>query len=249
MKTILSIIILILISQNLFAKTTSYFVVPIGGKLVPGSNLTIDKQGTLTLTLLVGENASRKFRAGTYRYGIIPKPSAVRNLDELLKNKQYEKLIMNAPSVYKKYHYLGWGDYVSALQGQAYLAQKKYQKAIDCFTKDAPSNSRFPDALLKGQIQVYLAQNKLKKVEASLKKLKKSTNPAFAVFSFNTQATLYEKAGKKQEAVLEYMKIILLFDPNKISSSINTQRKQAKQKTIKLLKSMKDDRWKQIQKL
>jgi hypothetical protein len=72
-----------------------------------------------------------------------------------------------------------------------------------------------------------------------------NSDPKTAAYAFNTSAAMLAAQGKKREAILDYMKTLLLCDPREVPEAREVARKEVKA----LLHDLKDPREKEIDKL
>ena len=66
-----------------------------------------------------------------------------------------------------------------------------------------------------------------------------------AAFAFNVRGQILNGQGKKKEAVLEYLKTLVLFKPG----IAPRERQNARQQVVALLKEMNDARWQFFEKV
>ena len=81
-----------------------------------------------------------------------------------------------------------------------------------------------------------LAQNKTKAAKSALEKMR-TTDPKVAAFVFNARGELLQKEGKPKEAILQYLKTVLLFD-----KSVGSVRQDAYKEVVGILEELKDNR-------
>jgi len=227
-----------LVAARLWAE--GCYVVDKGGNRIGGDSLTANEEGDLQLKI---KGAVRTFKRGTYRYGYVPKPRQVELLEKAFEQERYDLVKEKAPEIFDTYKYLGWGDLISYWYGQAYIAEKNPAEALRKFEEGERYAGPHVDALAKGKVTAYLDLGKDKEAGELLGKLKGSPNDGVAAFGFYASGRLLEKDGKKKEAVLQYLKTVLLFEPG---GSVAVERQQAKAAAAALLKQMGDPRHEQI---
>lgn len=94
-----------------------------------------------------------------------------------------------------------------------------------------------------GLTQAYLALGNDKEARELLTKLKASDAKETVAFAFIASGQLLERENKKKEAVLEYLKTVLLFEPG----TVPRERQEAKARAVALLKGIGDERWQLIE--
>lgn len=212
------------------------YVQPTNGDKVVGSSLSSDGTGNLTLKLKGG--ASRNFRRGTYRSAWTPKPKEVVAAEATIRKGDMSGALKQLEQAYRKYRYVGWGGYTAYMQAKIYLKTGKNNDA-ERVCRDAlrlPLSESESAKLKQGLVQSLLAQNKITEAKREIKNLR-TTEPKVAAFVFNVRGDLLQKENKPKEAVLQYLKTILLFD-----KSVGSVRKEAYVETVKILEELKDNR-------
>jgi len=212
------------------------------GRRAVGVALTAEKNGTLRLQLKAG-GPVQTFKPGTYRYAYIPKPAEIARIEQLFaagKNADVEK---QAPLLFEKYKFLGWGDHVAYLHGGVLLRQGKAAEALDVFDRGKPYTVLHGSELLEGRVDALIVLGKEDDARRELANLAKSDDRNVAAFVFNARGRLLVKQGKKKDAVLEYLKTLLLFKPGVVSAA----RKEARANVVALLKDLKDPRAKEFE--
>lgn len=225
-------------------RSAACWVLTKSGRRIPGAALTALPDGTLRLQLKAG-GPIETFKPGTYRAAYIPKPRQVTQLEALLARKQYADVVKYGPALFAGYKFLGWGDSIAALHARALLAQGKAEDAVKVLDEARPWAWFHGDELFKTRIQALLELKKFDEVMKSAEALSKSDRPDAAAFAFNVRGRILEAKGRKREAVLEYLKTVLLFRPGRV----DRERKEAKERVVALLKDMKDPRWKEFEKM
>jgi len=214
------------------------------GRRVPGAALTALPDGTLRLQLQAG-GPVQTFKPGTYRAAYIPKPREVAQLEALFARKQYADVVKYGPAVFARYKFLGWGDYVAALHARALLAQNKPEAALKVLDEARAWAWFHQDELLKARVLALVELKKFDDALQAAEALAKSDRRDMAAFAFNIRGRILAAKGRKREAVLEYLKTVLLFRPGQA----DRERTEAKERVVALLKEMKDPRWKEFEKL
>ncbi len=220
------------------------YVVLRNGAKIEGVALKAESDGTLKLQLKAG-GQSQIFKPGTYRYGYVPKPKAVKQLEEAHEGGKHDAILKVAGQIFEHYKFLGWGGHIAYIEGMSHIANKDYTKAKNAFERGRSYAAGHEDELAKGMVLVMLGLDQFDQVQAVIEKLKKSGDDETAAFAFNVQGRILAKQGKKKEAVLEFLKTLLLFRPN----SVVRERNEAREQAVALMKEMNDARWKSIQEI
>ncbi len=216
------------------------YVIDGQGNRIQGQDIIVKQNGDLELKI---GNATRGFRSGSYKYAFVPKPNDVVLLEKALEQERFDVIVQQAPRIFENFKFVGWGGRIAYLEGSAYLEQKNYQKALDVFQNGERYAGPQMDQIMRGKVRAYLALDRAKDATPLLETLRKAEAPEIAAFAFNASGQLLEKQGKNKEAVLQYLKAVLLFEP----AVGGYERKQAKQNVVALLKQMGDERHKTFQ--
>lgn len=154
-------------------------------------------------------------------------------------------MIRVAGAVFDKYKFVGWGDHVAYLEGMAYLKQETPDaaKALEAFQKGREFAGLYGDELMRGFILGLLESGKRDQAAELLDRLVTSAAEEDAAFAFNTRGRILVEEGKRREAVLEYLKTLLLFEPGEAGDL----RAEARQQVVSLLKDMNDARYKRFE--
>ena len=222
------------------------FVVTNDGRRLDADAIRADSQGTLEVRI---GGATQTLRRGNYRTVSTPKPKPVELLEKAATQGRYDIVRDKAPEVFDAYRYLGWGGYIATRHGQAYLENNNPERALQIFNQgddyaELQVNEEEQTALLnKGKAEALLDLGRTEQALGILKNLKTAGNDELAAFAFNAAGRLLAQQGKKKEAVLEYLKTVLLFEPG----NVQRERSEAKEQVVKLLKEMGDPRYEKFQ--
>jgi len=215
-------------------------------KKIRADKISADSKGVLTYT---ASGFSQKMKPSAYRYARVPKPRSVSKAYSKLKSKKYAEAIKAFKKAYKQYRYLGWNVYCIYYTAKAYDKLGKKTEAIAEINKitappqDKTKLSRYMEAK-KLLAELYIAESKFDKAYLVLKELGKAPSPAIAAFANNKQGDILAKQGKQKDAVLMYLRTVLLFDKTN-----KKERPEALIKTIKLLKTRKDNKYIDFEKI
>ncbi len=216
------------------------------GTRIQGEQITANRQGDLQVT--IGGGAQTTYRRGTYRKVYTPEPTAVKNLQRAYELERYELVLERGPEIYDQYKYLGWGGKIGHLLGRAHLEQGNAQKALQLledaakFAELQMNEDEQMAELNTGRVAALLELDRVDEAQKILTQLKGAEGDDVAAFAFTASARLFKKQGKNREAVLEYMKAVLLFEPGQVPE----ERKRAKEELVALLQEMNDPRYQSI---
>lgn len=234
-KAIFGALAILVSVSSLHAKDDKPYVIDARGEKIVGTKLTADPTGNLTMKI---GPVGQKFPRGRYKFAWVPMPPEVLAAAKSLKARKLDDALSKFSSAFNKYKYLGWAGYTAYFKGTIEMQQKRFDAAEKTFAdalrynNDAKSKAK----LQKGQVEALIAQNKSDAAKRILDKLK-SSDPDVATYVFNTRGAMLKAEGKKKEAVLQYLKTILLFD-----KSVGTVRSEAYVQAIGLMDDLKDRR-------
>ena len=216
------------------------FIVTKSNKKVVADKIAADSRGVLTYT---ASGFSRKMKPGEYKYARISKPKAVSKAYKKLKAKKYADAAKAFEKAYKNYRYLGWNTYC-AYYGAAALnkAGKKTAAIARINLLDKPPADRLSVAdYLKAKkllAELYIETNKLDDAEKTLKELGTAKSDSIAAFANVKQGDILLKKGKRKDALLMYLRTVLLFN-----KSNKRERPEALKKTVEILKGDRDNKY------
>ena len=236
-------LILALVGVEAYAAKECY-VVQRSGERIKGAELTADSDGTLKLQIDQG-GPVQTFKTGTYLYGFIPMPADVEQVDKAAQGAKPDVVLQQAPSLFEKYKYLGWGDHLAYLEAMVYIGRKQYDQAQKALDRGQRFKARHEDELIRGTILTMLGLKQTDQVKPLLDKMMKAEDDSAAAFAFNVRGSILVQDGKKKEAVLEYLKTLLLFKPG----TLKAERDEARKAAAALLKEMGDPRAGEFEKI
>lgn len=234
----------LLVGLSAWAQKKECFVVNAQGQKVMGETLTADRDGNLTLQV-GGGGPTMSFRKGQYRSAGIPKPKDVGSLEQGIAEGKSDYVLKEAPAAFAKYQYLGWGAHICMLEGRAHLQKKAYPAAKQAFDRALALPDVSQTDALQGKIEALIGLKQNDEALALVKQLIQSASPDTAAAAFNARGQLLAAEGKKKEAVLEYLKTLLLFEPGRADA----ERAAAKKAAVALLKELGDLRAADIEKI
>ncbi|MFA6816751.1 MAG: hypothetical protein WCS73_10715 [Lentisphaeria bacterium] len=230
------VLMLFLSATSFSANSNDCYVIKLDGHKIKGRAITADDNGNITLT--INDKMKMPFRYRKYRLAVIPKPDNVKRYEDLLEGEKYNDIIENYDKMMKHYKFVGWSYTIITTQTEALLKLNKLEEA----KKVLRQASQYPGVELEkinnAMIRVYIADSNFDKAETILKQQISKGNEETAMNAFLLRGEMAEKRGLKKEAVLEYLKVLILFN-DKNNSSL---RDQAKNKAVILLTQLKDPR-------
>ena len=237
----------LLVVMIAFAALSTYaqkcYVVKADGSRQKAEDIKV-KNANGDLNVFVNKNQQPiLFSRNMYRYAVVPKPQQVEQLGNNLLADKYDEVIAAAKQLYDAYKFLGWGDYIACCQAQAYLGKNNLDEANKALAlaKRTPGPNR--DNILETEIKCLIKAGKFDKTEELLKNLMMSKDDNIAAKAFNLRGETLLAQGQKKQAVLEYLKTLLLFDKKKVPAEHAYAKKQA----IAIMKELKDPRVSKIE--
>lgn len=221
------------------------FVITEEGNRVNGTALEADRQGNLTLTLVDGR-VKRRFRKGTYRAAYVPRPDIVRKLQAAFSQGEFDYIDQNAEAALQEYGYLGWGDMIMYIQAKVALDRQKPQQALEYLKRGQEYPGIHDELTQRALAETYVALEDYDKAGAIIDRALKGTDSQIMLTAlFNLRGDMLAAQGRRKEAVLEYMKTVLLFD----KGSVGRNYEQARDRMVDLMKGMNDLRYKEFENL
>lgn len=214
-------------------------VMPVNGQPFPVKSIKV-YEGT-GIEFVDANNRTVRLKAEQFKAAYVPEPEQVEALEKFLASKEYDKVIQYAGQTLSAYGILGWGDKIAYLEGMAYLEKNEPAKAADAFAKGMRFPGSYRDNLVRGRVQAMIAQGKAEEVSGDLDAMIRSSRKADAAMAFNARGEILAKEGKSKEAVLEYLKTLLLFDDE--SKDVVPYREEARKQVVALMRKMGDPKW------
>ncbi|MFM1549485.1 MAG: hypothetical protein ACKJSG_08820 [Lentisphaeria bacterium] len=215
-------------------RQTNYYVILRDNSKVYGTKLSATNDGRVSVH--DDRGGKQTFSRTRIRAAVSPKPAAVMDAEDLVSRKQYDRAFPKLDAAFNEYRWIGWGAYICNLRGLCHLKKNAIADAEAAFEEGRkyPANSKTRNQLRKSLVEVYLQQGKTDEAEKILRKMKPNS-PEASTFVFNTRGKVLAAKGKKDMAVLSYLKTIMLYpnDPNT---------REAYKEVIALLREMKDNR-------
>lgn len=239
-KTLLNLLLLLLLAAGSLVaqrREKPYVIIkmPQGTRKVDCRSIQADANGRLTAVLENG--ATNNFARGAYVVAVIPRPEDVDQLDDLLDEEKYNRLVEVAPAVFSKYKFLGYADEIARIHCEALMELKRFDEAKKVFEEASkcPRADEFNLASIRMTQMIY--DKKTKEVEAQLTKLLQREDDAISAFVYLMRGRIFEVNNQKKEAVLQYLKAFMSFEDRK---KVRRFRKQAKSSALRLMKELND---------
>ena len=213
-------------------------------KLIKAESITANSSGVLTFK---SGGATQQIKPGKYIYARISKPKFISSADKKLSAKQFGAAIEAYDKAYNKYKYLGWGSYCLYKKALAQAKMKKNKEAIATLKRIQkpidPEEKKLYNKSKQLLTDLNIKIGNLKEARSEMNSIGKSSNPRTIAKSNNKQGDILLKDGKRKEALLMYLRTVLLID-KKIK-----ERKTALKKVIKILKDDGNIQYKKFQKM
>ena len=233
----------VLLADRALGQRKDCYVVNRAGAKVSGVAISAAADGTLVLEMEPG-GPKQTFKPGSYRFAYVPKPKLVGELEKAYEAKKYDLVAQHGPGIFGKYKYLGWGDYVAYLEGMALLDSGKAERALDKFELARKTPGKRGAEVAKGRIMALVSLKRDDEAAAELEKLSQADDEDIAAFAFNTRGQILSRQkGREKDAVLQYLKTLLLFEPG----DATRERDEARKRVVALLKEMNDPRAKDFE--
>ena len=237
---------ILMVGAALRAADESY-VVTAQGERVQTSTLRADAAGAIWYKP-EGSPAEVKKNPGEYQEAHIPQPPEVREMDAAFKAGNYAGVAAAAAKAApKNYQFLGWGCWMALCEGNALAAQNNYPLAIASYDRGIalPFKDQYQGELYRSKVVCLLKLNRKDEARGVVEKMFVNADARTVAFAFNTRAELLAGDGKKREAILDYMKTLLLCKSTEVQEARTTARASIKA----LLTELKDPRAGEIDKL
>ena len=232
-----SVLLLFCFTMNLRAqRRAECYVIRSDGSKLQGRELSVDSKGVLTL--IVDDKMRMPFSPGSYKHGFVPKPKEVEELEKLYEEKKFAELAAKAPQVFEKYKLLGWCNVIAALHAEALLQENKSADARKVIASAARMSGEFRESLDAAIVKLYIADKEYDKAEAILRRQLRSAEDQAAAQAFLLMGELAEAKNDKKQAVLEYLKVMMLFEGRRVKD----EKALAKSRATKLMREMRDPR-------
>lgn len=221
------------------------YVIKKDGTKVPAVAIAANAAGDLLLQTDKSGQVKMPVKKGQYKYAMIPKPKEVVALEQAFASGKFDDVLSGAGPAFEKYKFLGWGDHICYLEGSVQVERKQFAQAKETFERGMRVVSTHEVELVKGMVFALLGLNLASEAKPMLERMIKSADDDMAAFAFNARARLNANEGRKKEAVLDYLKTVLLFP----SGPADPEREEAKKQVVALLKEMNDPRWQEFEKM
>ena len=231
-----------LLADRALGQKKDCYVINRAGSKVSGVSLDSAPDGTLMLEMQPG-GPKQTFKPGSYRFAYMPKPKPVATLEKAYEAGKHDLVAQHGPGIYSKFKYVGWGDYVAYIEGMSLLDTRKAEQALAKFDLGSKTPGKRGDELTKGRIMALVALERDDDALGELEKLTKVDDEDVAAFAFNTRGQILVRQGKKKDAVLQYLKTLLLFE----QADVARERDEARKQVVALLKEMNDPRAKDFE--
>jgi len=239
-----------LIFALILCGTTAVFagnkgIIKTRSRLIKADSISSNSSGVLTFK---SGGATQQMKPGKYIYArITTKPKMVGSADKKLSAKQYRPAIDAYNKAYEKYKYLGWGTYCLYKKAYTQARMKKNNDAIATLKQiKKPIDPEEKSVFAKSKellTDLNIKMGNLSEARKQMQSVGKSSSPKVIAKSNNKQGDILLQNGKRKEALLMYLRTVLLID-KKIR-----ERKVALNKVINILKEDKNNKYIEFQKI
>lgn len=221
----------------LVASAQSAFVVDNNGNRRRADAIDADTAGNLAIKIGA---STLNMKRGQYRFVVTPKPPDVAKLEQFAEQGRHKVVLDNAGKIYDKYKFLGWGGYIAAVEAESRLASNDAAGALRTLDAAAAREivGRHVEVYSKAKISALIALDRGDEAAPLLQKLKASADNDLAAFAFLSDGKILESQGRKQEALLAYLKTVLLFK----DGVVDAEKQEARQRVAALLDEMGNPR-------
>lgn len=202
--------------------------------------LSVDNTGTIEYEV---DKFKTKVKAKDYAWARVKAPANFEKSEKLAQAGKYKEALPGFDEMLNsKYKYLGFE--LPSLYWKAFCMDKltKEDEAIQILEQlqkyelADKSLENYLDDSKKLLSAIYIRQNKFDQALPVLTTLGNSSNDNLSAFSFNSGGEILKKQNKKKEAVLMYMRTVLLYPVS------NPERKESLKNIVALLKELNDNR-------
>jgi len=246
MKIILSTVFLaaVLVAAPVVAQKGSY--IKTKTRTITAQKITADSQGVLTYKK---GQISQKIKPSAYLYARIPMPKKIRDASSKYKAKKYSEASSQFSKCYNEYKYLGWDVFCIYYDAMALDKLGKKSEAIvkikllEKIPLDRKKVKMYFEAK-KNLATLYISMDQFNDASTILTQLGMSNNDSIAAFANNANGDILAKQGKKKDALLMYLRTVLLFPKTN-----KKERPAALVKTAKILKADKNNKYLDFEKI
>lgn len=234
----------LLAAGTALAQKADTYVLKSNDEKIEAMKITADGQGTLKV-FLDNSGAALTLRRDMWKQVFTPKPAEVAAQEKSLEGKDWDGVLRNSPVLFGKLQYLGWGGYVCYMEGMAQIGKGNADGALQAAERGLALGDQHAVPLMRAKVMALSALKRNPEAVKILDKMVSDADPQNVVFAFNTRGRMYAEQGKKREAVLEYLKTLMLFKPNQAKA----ERDEARTAAVALLKELNDSRAADIEKM
>ena len=202
--------------------------------------LNVDNAGTIEYEV---DSVKSKVKAKDYISAKVQPPQNFEKSEKLAQSGKWEEALPGFDeTLNSKYKYLGFE--LPSLYWKAFCMDKIEKEDDAVKILEELQKYELPDKSLENYLDdsnkllsaIYIKQDKFDQALPILTALGNSNNENIAAFSFNAGGEILKKQNKKREAVLMYMRTVLLFPAS------NPERKESLKNITALLRELNDNR-------
>lgn len=212
----------------------AYVLTP-SGQRVDGSDIRAKSDGEIILTTPQG---TRSFLKGQYAKAVADKPADMDKAVQLVAAKQYDEAIKLLEDVAVRYHFLDWDNQARAMLPKIYIQKGDFASAISSYEKlfALSPKSKEDIEIQMSYRQALLDAKQYDKLEALLNSVIGAGTRSDAARAFLMRGDIRASQGQAEQAVLDYLRVVLLFEGEK------DVQPEALFKTTEALKALRDPR-------
>jgi tetratricopeptide (TPR) repeat protein len=187
------------------------FVINNAGTQIDGSAIEASADGTIRLTALNGQTLT--FRPGAYRQALADKPAELGQAEALARNGDLAGASGLLRQIKQRYRFLGWDQRASQMLARILLAQKQFSAAIaeyDELFAAQPQLRQIP-AERANFVQALIGAGRTADATALLNADVASGSRDAAARALLLRGDLKSATGQHEEALLDYLRVALLF--------------------------------------
>ena len=212
------------------------FVINSAGTKIEGSAIQSTADGTVTLTTSQGQNLT--FRTGAYRQASADKPKEMGQVEALVKSGDFTGAATLLRRIKEQYRFLGWDQRAGQLLARVELAQKNFKASAveyEALFAAQPQLKSVP-AERANYMQALVGSHRVKEAATMIDEDIASGSRDAAARAQIVRGDMKAAAGQYEEALLDYLRTVLLF---KEQTNVLSE---ATYKTAVALKKLNDPR-------
>lgn len=213
------------------------YVVDSSNKIRKGISITADATGKVRLETESG--VFQTLKPGQFKYAWGPAPSSLKQAQAAMNKKDWKAALPILEKAFDSHKHLGWAAWIARARVKCHLGLNDTDAAMRA-AKEGYSSEKKPsrrDQMTIIQAEILVAEGDFAKAEKAISRVKATLeDQETSTTLINVRAKLLAAKGNKKEAVLEYLKTVLVFRPG------TDNHREALDEVIALLQELKDNR-------